>query len=77
MFSLLTDFGLKILNVPGVVAHTFNPCTGVTEAGESLSKGQPGLYRGFQDSWSYTKKPCLEINKEKKRKKYSGTASAF
>jgi hypothetical protein len=44
------------------VAHAFNPSTWEAEAGGFLSsvRGQPGLQSEFQDSQSYTEKPCLE-----------------
>jgi hypothetical protein len=32
-------------------------------------RGQPGLQSEFQDSQSYTEKPCLEKPKKKKKKK--------
>jgi hypothetical protein len=42
--------------------HAFNPSTREAEAGRFLSpvRGQPGLQSEFQDSLSYTEKPCLE-----------------
>jgi hypothetical protein len=55
-----------------VVAHAFNPSTWEAEAGGFLIRGQPGLQSEFQDSQSYTEKPCLnkkEEEEEKKRKK--------
>jgi hypothetical protein len=57
----------KIVSEPGVVAHAFNPSTREAEAGEV--RGQPGLESEFQDSQSYTEKPCLEKSKKKKKKK--------
>ena len=58
---------------PGMVVHAFNPSTQEAEA------GQPGLQSEFQDSQSYTEKPCLEKTnkqtnkqtnkKERKRKR--------
>jgi hypothetical protein len=57
-----------------MVAHAFNPSTREAEAGGFLSpvRGQPGLQSEFQDSQSYTEKPCLKPPyppKEKKKKK--------
>jgi hypothetical protein len=54
----------------GVVALAFNPSTWEAEAGRFLSsvRGQPGLQSEFQDSQSYTEKPCLK-NKTKQNKK--------
>ena len=53
---------LKVDAVLGVVAHTCNPSTQETEAGESLwVRGQPGLQGEFQDNQAcYTEKSCLE-----------------
>jgi hypothetical protein len=48
-----------------VVAHAFNPSTWEAEA----VLGQPGLQSEFQDSQTYTEKPCLEKPKKKKKKK--------
>jgi hypothetical protein len=36
-------------------------------------RGQPGLQSEFQDSQSYTEKPCLEKQKQNKTKKFSHT----
>jgi hypothetical protein len=47
-----------------VVAHAFNPSTWEAEA------GQPVLQSEFQDSQSYTEKPCLEKPKKKKKKRF-------
>jgi hypothetical protein len=44
-----------------VVAHAFNPSTWETEAAAWV-QGQPGLQREFQDSQSYSEKPCLKKN---------------
>jgi hypothetical protein len=52
-----------------VVVHAFNPSTWEAEAGRFLVRGQPGLYSEFQDSQSYTEQPCLEKNKQIKKKK--------
>ena len=41
-----------------VVTHSFDPSTQETEAGGV--QGQAGLHVDFQDSKSYTEKPCLE-----------------
>jgi len=52
------------------VAHTFNPTTWEAEAGGFLwVRGQPGLQSKFQESWSYTKKPCLKQNKQTNKRK--------
>jgi hypothetical protein len=48
-----------------VVAHAFNPSTWEAEAGGFLSL-RPGLQSEFQESQSYTEKPCLEKPKKKK-----------
>ena len=53
-----------------VVGGAFNPSTWQAEAGEFLSLrpgSQPGLQSEFQDSQGYTKKPCLEKNKNKNK----------
>lgn len=42
--------------LPGMVAGTFNPSTGVAEAGRFLCARQPGLNSEFQD--------CLRRQKE-------------
>ena len=47
--------------------HTFNPSTWEAEAGGFLSRGQPGLQNGFQDSQGYTEKPCLKKTKTNKK----------
>jgi hypothetical protein len=54
---------------PGVVAHAFYPSTREAEAGGFLSSvgGQPGLQSEFQDSQSYTEKPCLGKKKQKQK----------
>jgi hypothetical protein len=52
-----------------VVAHAFNPSTWEAEAGGFLSSGQPGLQSEFQDSQSYTEKPCLEKTEKKRKEK--------
>jgi hypothetical protein len=52
---------------PGVVAHAFKPSTREAEADGSLSS-RPGLQSEFQDSQSYTEKPCLEKTKKQKQK---------
>jgi hypothetical protein len=44
------------------VSRAFNPSTWEAEAGRFLVQGQPGLQSEFQDSQSYTEKPCLEKN---------------
>ena len=43
---------------PGVVAQTCNPSTREAESGRLLSLTQPSLQSEFQDSQSYTEKPC-------------------
>jgi hypothetical protein len=45
-----------------VVAHAFNPSTREAEAGRFLSS-RPAWSTKFQDSQSYTEKPCLEKQK--------------
>jgi hypothetical protein len=62
---------LKKKKKPGVVAHAFNPSTPEAEAGGFLSsvRGQPGLQSEFQDSQSYTEKPCLKKQKQKQKQK--------
>jgi hypothetical protein len=48
-----------------VVAHAFNPRTLEAEAGGSLSEASlVYIQREFQNSQSYTKKPCLRITKK-------------
>jgi hypothetical protein len=51
-----------------VVAHAFNPSTQEAEAGRFLSS-RPAWSTEFQDSQSYTEKPCLKKKKKKKKKK--------
>jgi hypothetical protein len=54
----------------GMVVHAFNPRTWETEAGGFLgSRPAWSIEWEFQDSQSYTKKPCLEKNKKQKQKK--------
>lgn len=49
-----------------MVVLVFNPSTGDADAGRSLwVQGQPDLQNEFQDSKSYTKKPCLFKKKKK------------
>ena len=48
---------LKLIK-PGMVVPTFNPGTWEAETGGSL------LQREFQDSQSYTERPCLENKKQ-------------
>jgi hypothetical protein len=57
---------------PRVVAHTFNPSTQETEAGRFLDfwfRGQSSLQSEFQDSQSYTEKPCLDPPPKTKQNK--------
>jgi hypothetical protein len=58
---------IKIRAELGVVAHAFNPSTWEAEAGGFLSSRPAWLQSEFQDSQSYTEKPCLEKPKKKKR----------
>jgi hypothetical protein len=51
-----------------VVAHAFNPSTWEAEAGRFLSLRPAWSKSEFQDSQSYTEKPCLETNKKQKQK---------
>jgi hypothetical protein len=62
---------LKTQKVPGMVAHAFNSSTREAKAGGFLSliRGQPGLQSEFQDSQSYTEKPCLEKNQKQNKNK--------
>jgi hypothetical protein len=63
----------KKKNEPGVVAHSFNPSTGEAEAGGFLSSRSAWSTKWgeFQDSQSYTEKPCLEKKKKKRLGKQS------
>jgi hypothetical protein len=45
-------------------AHTTNLSTQEAEAGGPLSPGQPGLQSLFQATQSYTRRPCLKIQKQ-------------
>jgi hypothetical protein len=58
-------FNLEQIYWQGVVVHAFNSSTWEAEAGRFLSS-RPAW---FQDSQSYTEKPCLEKPKKKKKKK--------
>ena len=53
-----------------MVAHAFNPRIWEAEAGGFLNsvRGKPHLQSEFQDSQSYTEKPCLKQNKTKQNK---------
>jgi hypothetical protein len=54
-----------------VVAHAFNPSIWEAKAGGSLSSRpawSTGLQSEFQDSQSYTEKPCLEKQNKTKQK---------
>jgi hypothetical protein len=60
--------------MPGVVTHAFNPSAWEAEAGRFLSsKSASGLQSEFQDSQSYTEKPCLEKTKTKANKQKKKT----
>jgi hypothetical protein len=50
------------------VAHAFNPSIWEAEASNFWVRGQPGLQSEFQDSQSYTEKPCLETKQNKQKK---------
>jgi hypothetical protein len=52
-----------------VVAHAFNPSTLRQRQADFCIQGQPGLQSEFQDSQSYTEKPCLQKKKKTKNKK--------
>ena len=56
---------------PGVVGTPLIPALGRQRQADFLVLGQPGLQSEFQDSLSYTEKPCLEKPKKKKRKERS------
>jgi hypothetical protein len=45
------------------------PALGRQKQADFWVPGQPGLQSEFQDSQSYTEKPCLEKQKQKKKKK--------
>ena len=51
-----------------MVAHACNPSIWEAEAGGFLSS-RPGLQSEFQDSQSYTEKPCLKKKTKTKTKK--------
>jgi hypothetical protein len=63
----LGAFIVEIRNVESwtLVAHAFNPSTWEAEAGGFLSSRPAGLQSEFQDSQSYTEKPCLKKPKPK------------
>ena len=73
VYIFLTNWEMFNLNILvkvtklGVVAHTFNLSTQEAEAGRFLSS-RPGLQCEFQDSQGYTEKPCLEKQKQNKKK---------
>jgi hypothetical protein len=56
-----------------MVAHAFDPSTREAEAGGFLSSRPAWSTSEFQDSQSYTEKPCLEkpLKKKKKEKTYT------
>lgn len=61
-FHCFIDVFLKKLFPPGMVMHTFYPCTGEAEAeaGECLWVwGQPGLQSKFQDRLQSNTNPVL------------------
>jgi hypothetical protein len=47
------------------------PALGRQRQADFWVRGQPGLQSEFQDSQSYTEKPCLEIPKKKKKKDWN------
>jgi hypothetical protein len=49
-----------------MVVHTYNPSTQKAEAGRSQVGGQSGLWSGFQTSLSYTVRPDLKTEQNKK-----------
>jgi hypothetical protein len=55
-----------------VVAHAFNPSTREAEAGGFLSS-RPAWSTKFQDSQSYTEKPCLKKQTNKQTNKKTKT----
>jgi hypothetical protein len=64
---------------PGVVAYAFNPSTQRQGQADFWVRGQPGLQSEFQDSQSYTEKPCLEKQNKtnKQTKKLWGKINMF
>ena len=57
-----------------MVAHTFNPNTGVEAWGVQMQAGlrvwgQPGLQKEFQDIQGYTERPCLEKHEQEQASK--------
>lgn len=64
--ALANTVSSKSASKPPGAAHTCNPAISETEAGGSLRVwDKPGLHRGFQDSHSYTERPCLKKAKQK------------
>ena len=59
---------LEYKNIPGVVAHAFNPSNWEVEQADFWVRGQPGLQSEFQDSQGYTEKTCLKKTKTKTNK---------
>ena len=56
-----------------MVAHAFIPALGRQRQADFWVRGQPGLQSEFQDSQSYTEKPCLKKNKNKNKNKKKKT----
>jgi hypothetical protein len=51
---------IRIRELPGVVAHAFNPSTREAEAGGFLRSRTAWSTNEFQDSQGNTEKPCLK-----------------
>jgi hypothetical protein len=55
--------------MPGVCRTPLIPALGRQRQADFWVRGQPGLQSEFQDSQDYTEKPCLEKQKQNKKKK--------
>jgi hypothetical protein len=70
LFVHLFIFCKKDIGLARQWGHTpLIPALGRQRQADFWVQGQPGLQSEFQDSQSYTEKPCLKKPKKKKKKK--------